>query len=153
MIGAFSADPDAFVGPKRKDAAAAALVLLTGAIEQPHPHLGLERVPVPTTTRFWEDWWTENGARFDPKLRYRHGRIYTPLMAIDELEHVEALQRDRVLGALELAMVPNTPRVRVGDFVALQRTQLRQARAAIEADLASDSPTHPAGAWTAQHLG
>jgi hypothetical protein len=63
----------------------------------------------------WQAYWQREARAFDPAQRYRNGRVYTPAVLLDELDHGVLGAPERVLLAFELVTrsglyVPFDPR-------------------------------------------
>ena len=52
----------------------------------------------------WQKWWTENKRHFDPKIRYRHGKPYSPACLLEILESEQSRHKVRQLAYEELVI-------------------------------------------------
>ena len=52
----------------------------------------------------WLQWWQENKTRFDPNVRYRHGKPYSYFLVLEEIAHPASLLEDRQRAYHELVM-------------------------------------------------
>lgn len=52
----------------------------------------------------WFGWWSENGPAFDPRMRYRHGTLYSPMSLLENLESHQTPYRLRQLAYEELVI-------------------------------------------------
>ncbi|MGH7496383.1 MAG: HEAT repeat domain-containing protein [bacterium] len=52
----------------------------------------------------WHKWWTANQSRFDPKIRYRNGRPYSPARLLENLESEKSPRQVRQLAYEELVI-------------------------------------------------
>jgi uncharacterized protein (TIGR02270 family) len=52
----------------------------------------------------WQKWWTENRRRFDPNIRYRHGKPYSPACLLETLESEHSRHQVRQLAYEELVI-------------------------------------------------
>ncbi len=66
--------------------------------------------PGTTITRFsqnpqdWQKWWTENKSRFNPAIRYRNGKPYSPACLLENLESEKSPRIIRQLAYEELVI-------------------------------------------------
>jgi hypothetical protein len=52
----------------------------------------------------WQTWWHENRARFDPRIRYRNGKPYSPACLIENLDAEQSPYQVRQYAAEELVI-------------------------------------------------
>jgi len=52
----------------------------------------------------WQKWWTANKSRFDPKIRYRNGKPYSPACLLENLESEKSPRQVRQLAYEELVI-------------------------------------------------
>jgi uncharacterized protein (TIGR02270 family) len=52
----------------------------------------------------WQEWWSVNNAAFDPQIRYRHGRRYSPACLLELLTSERSLHLVRKLACDELVV-------------------------------------------------
>ncbi len=52
----------------------------------------------------WQKWWTENKSRFDPGIRYRNGKPYSPVCLLENLESEKSPRYVRQLAYEELVI-------------------------------------------------
>lgn len=52
----------------------------------------------------WQKWWTENASRFDPSIRYRNGKPYSPACLLENLQSDKSPRKVRQLAYEELVI-------------------------------------------------
>jgi hypothetical protein len=52
----------------------------------------------------WQKWWAENKSRFDPGIRYRNGKPYSPACLLENLESEKSPRQVRQLAYEELVI-------------------------------------------------
>ena len=52
----------------------------------------------------WQKWWTENRGRFDPRIRYRNGKPFSPACLLENLESERSRHKVRQLAYEELVI-------------------------------------------------
>jgi uncharacterized protein (TIGR02270 family) len=52
----------------------------------------------------WQKWWAENRSRFDPGIRYRNGKPYSPACLLENLESAKSPRQVRQLAYEELVI-------------------------------------------------
>jgi uncharacterized protein (TIGR02270 family) len=52
----------------------------------------------------WQKWWTDNRGRFDPRIRYRNGKPYSPACLLENLESERSRHKIRQLAYEELVI-------------------------------------------------
>jgi hypothetical protein len=52
----------------------------------------------------WQKWWTENRGRFDPRIRYRNGKPYSPACLLENLQSDRSRRKIRQLAYEELVI-------------------------------------------------
>jgi uncharacterized protein (TIGR02270 family) len=52
----------------------------------------------------WRQWWAENQPRFDPQIRYRNGKPYSPVRLLENLESPKSPRQVRQLAYEELVI-------------------------------------------------
>lgn len=86
--------------PQRAHVASGALELITGHHEDPEESLLRTR---------WIEWWSKHGGRFQPGMRYRHGKLFDPAGLIERLDHDDALVRRTSYDELVIATGAQLP--------------------------------------------
>lgn len=90
----------------------------------------------------WKSWWFDHQSQFVPGQRYRRGKLYSPLVVLDELDNGRVTPAERLLLQMELVICTGgAVRFDPHDFVAAQRAAIAAWRA--PAERASGRP----GAW------
>lgn len=91
-----------------------------------------EGLPVPDPEKL-EAWWVENGARYDPKVRWRRGRPHGPAVLVEILRGGNL--PERAFAAFELALAePSRACLETGAFCARQAREIAEAAPRTEDD-------------------
>jgi uncharacterized protein (TIGR02270 family) len=92
----------------------------------------------------WLKWWKENKSRFDPDVRYRNGKPYSPECLLENLEFPRSPHRVRKLAYEELVIRYGMELPFEADMFVVQQ---KQALAAIAQWIKANSKRFQAGKW------
>lgn len=109
------------------------------AAAAPRPALG---------ARQWGEWWQRSSTVFDPELRYRHGKPYTPMATVHELWDERTTSRDRADLAVELTFAVGPTQFEPTDWIARQRSVL----ADLLEERSEGDARYPAGAFIGSQI-
>ncbi len=137
-----SEEPRLLLGPSQRTEVAEALIRITGA---PLLVNETDRYSARADAAAWFAWWREFADELDVERRYRWGKLWSPLAAVQELEADDVPHHVRQACALELAVSLGERPMMLHTFALSQRAELARAKASVLARHAEGHVT--IGAW------